>query len=124
MCILALVVQDRGRICQRSLEFTVAYTESVRVPRLQRRLLKVRTDALAHSAGWILVFKTSTNHSVVPSLSFSVHELLQAALAELVGRLWVTMGTVRRLFLVQLPLFFGASTNAQVPVARETVLPA
>ena len=48
MCILALVVQDRGRICQRSLEFTVAYTESVRVPRLQRHLLKMRTDALAH----------------------------------------------------------------------------
>ena len=56
-----------------------------------------------------LVFKTNTHHSVVTFLSFSVHEFLQTALAELVGRLWVTMGTSRRLLLMHPPLFFSTS---------------
>ena len=73
----------------------------------------MRTDALAHSAGWILVFKINTHHSVVTSLSLSVHELHQAALAELVGRLGLRW-ELRPLVSMQLPLFFGASTNAQV----------
>ena len=38
-----------------------------------------------------------------------MHELLQTALTELVGRLWVTMGTARRLLSMHLPLFFSTS---------------